>query len=67
MKLQKLKTLTFVAFTGTVIQTSAQVVAYDSFGSGNTYNHSTLWAVSGASTSGGYRGQAEFFYAGHFG
>jgi hypothetical protein len=61
MKLPNLITLIFVSFTGTVIQTSAQVVAYNSFGPENTYNHSTLCAVSGASISGGYRGQAEFF------
>ena len=36
-------------------------VAFSSFGSGNSYSTATVWGVSGASTSGGYRGQAEFF------
>jgi hypothetical protein len=34
---------------------------YDSFSPGNTYNTGVAWGVSGAATSGGYRGQAEFF------
>lgn len=37
------------------------VVVFNSFGAGNTYSTAVVWAVSGASTSGGYRGQAEFF------
>jgi hypothetical protein len=37
------------------------VVAFNSLGSGDTYNSATVWGVSGASTSGGYRGQAEWF------
>lgn len=61
MKVPRLIALTFVAFVGTVMRASAQAVAYNSFGSGNTYDHSTVWAVCGASISGGYRGQAEFF------
>jgi len=43
------------------IPAGAQVVVYDSFGPGNTYNTGVVWVVSGASDSGGYRGQAEFF------
>lgn len=37
------------------------VVVFDSFGPGNTYLTSVVWGVSGAATSGGYRGQAEWF------
>jgi hypothetical protein len=37
------------------------VVVFDSFGAGNSYNTSVAWGVSGAGTSGGYRGQAEWF------
>jgi hypothetical protein len=37
------------------------IVAFNSFGPGNTYNTAIVWGVTGASTSGGYRGQAEFF------
>ncbi len=40
---------------------SAPFDVYSSFGAGNSYNTHTLWGVSGASTSGGYRGQAQFF------
>jgi hypothetical protein len=40
------------------------VVVFDSFGPGNTYLSSVVWGVSGASTSGGYRGQAEWFLPG---
>lgn len=39
----------------------AVIDVYNSFGPGNTYDSGVVWAVSGASTSGGYRGQAEFF------
>lgn len=43
----------------------AQTVnVYDSFGPGNSFNSGVVWAVSGASTSPGYRGQAEFFVPG---
>jgi len=34
---------------------------FNSFGPGNTYNQGIVWGITGASTSGGYRGQAEFF------
>lgn len=37
------------------------IVVFNSFGPGNTYNTAIVWGVTGASTSGGYRGQAEFF------
>jgi len=37
------------------------VVVFDSFGAGNSYNTSVAWGVSGGATSGGYRGQAEWF------
>lgn len=37
------------------------VFAYDSFGPGNSYNTGIAWAVSGASASPAYRGQAQFF------
>ena len=40
------------------------VVVFDSFGAGNSYLTTVVWAVSGASTSGGYRGQAEWFVPG---
>jgi hypothetical protein len=54
-----------IAFALTLIGTSnarAQAVnVYNSFGPGNSYNSGVVWAVSGASTAPGYRGQAEFF------
>lgn len=50
-----------LALAGLLVPARAQVVAFNSFGPGNTYSHATVWAVSGASLSGGYRGQAEFF------
>jgi hypothetical protein len=40
---------------------AAPVVAFDSFGPGNTYNTATAWGITGSSTAGGYRGQAEWF------
>jgi hypothetical protein len=40
------------------------VVVFDSFGPGNTYLNSVVWGVTGASTSYGYRGQAEWFVPG---
>jgi hypothetical protein len=64
IKPAKLAALVFTALTGTIIPTHAQVVVYNSFGSGNTYNSGIVWGVSGASTSAGYRGQAEFFTPG---
>ena len=59
----RLRALLGGCFTLTVLvlPASAQVVAFNSFGAGNSYSHATVWAVSGASLSGGYRGQAEFF------
>jgi len=47
-----------------VVSIHAQVVVFDSFGPGNTYNSGIDWAVGGAATSGGYRGQAEVFIPG---
>jgi len=64
MKPTRLATLTILALAGIVVPTHAQVVVYNSFGPGNTYNSGIVWVVSGASTSGGYRGQAEFFTPG---
>ena len=64
MKPIKLAVLTFIALAGILVPTTAQVVVFNSFGPGNTYNSGILWAVSGASTSAGYRGQAEFFTPG---
>jgi hypothetical protein len=64
MKPIKLAILTFIALAGIVVPTPAQVVVFNSFGPGNTYNSGIAWAVSGASSSGGYRGQAEFFTPG---
>jgi hypothetical protein len=64
IKPAKLAALVFTAFTGTIIPTHAQVVVYNSFGSGSTYNSGIVWSVSGTSTSSGYRGQAEFFTPG---
>jgi hypothetical protein len=61
MQTIRLATLTFMAFTSAVISTGAQSVIYNSFGPGNSYDSGVVWAVSGASESGGYRGQAEFF------
>jgi hypothetical protein len=40
------------------------ISVYNSFGAGNSYNTSIAWGVSGASVSGGYRGQAQFFIPG---
>jgi hypothetical protein len=56
--------LIFIALAGIVISTPAQVVVFNSFGPGNTYDSGILWGISGASTSYGYRGQAEFFTPG---
>jgi hypothetical protein len=56
-----LTALTFFALVGIVVPAHAQSVVFNSFGSGNTYNTATVWGISGASVSGGYRGQAEFF------
>jgi hypothetical protein len=39
----------------------AQTSIYDSFGPNLSYNTTVAWGVSGASVSGGYRGQAQFF------
>jgi hypothetical protein len=64
MKPIKLAVLTFIALAGIVVTTPAQVVVFNSFGPGNTYNSGIVWAISGASISGGYRGQAEFFTPG---
>lgn len=64
MKPIKLAVLTFIALAGIVVPTPAQVVVFNSFGPGNTYNSGVVWAVTGASASGGYRGQAEFFTPG---
>lgn len=43
---------------------STVVYVYNSFGPGNTYDTSTVWGVDGASATGGYRGQAEWFVPG---
>jgi len=40
---------------------TAPIVVYNSFGPGNSYNTGIVWGITGASTSYGYRGQAEFF------
>ncbi len=40
---------------------SSTILVFNSFGPGNSYNPGIVWGVTGASTSGGYRGQAEFF------
>jgi hypothetical protein len=64
IKPAKLAALVFTALAGTIIPAPAQVVVYNSFGPGNTYDSGIVWGVSGASTSGGYRGQAEFFTPG---
>jgi hypothetical protein len=37
------------------------VVVFNSFGPNNGYNHGVVWGVTGGSSSGGYRGQAEWF------
>lgn len=64
MKLIQLAVFTYIALANIVVPAGAQVVVYDSFGPGNAYNSGVVWAVSGTSTSGGYRGQAEFFAPG---
>jgi hypothetical protein len=61
-----LKTTIFVFSLSCVVFTSralpvSPVVVFNSFGPGNTYLTTVGWGVSGASTSGGYRGQAEWF------
>ena len=38
-----------------------QTVIYSDFGPGFSYSTATVWGVEGASVSGGYRGQAQFF------
>src|SRR5438552_3307127 len=40
------------------------VVVFNSFGPGNTFNTTIGWGVSGGSSSGSYRGQAEWFVPG---
>jgi len=57
----KLASFALVLLAGIDFPCRAQVAVYNSFGPGNTYNTAVVWAVSGASVSGGYRGQAEFF------
>jgi hypothetical protein len=42
-----------------IIQPTVSV--YNSFGPGNSFGNGIVWAVKGDSTSGGYRGQAQFF------
>jgi hypothetical protein len=61
MQTFRLAALMFLALISTAVSARAQVVVYNSFGAGNTYNSGIVWGVSGASTSGAYRGQAEFF------
>jgi len=61
MKSFKFALLTLIGSTGLVVPALAQVVVFNSFGPGNTYGSGIVWGVSGASVSGGYRGQAEFF------
>jgi len=61
MKSILLAVLASLGSVGYLIPTQAQVVVFNSFGPGNTYGSGIVWAVSGASVSGGYRGQAEFF------
>ncbi len=64
MKTIGLAVCALVAVNGVFDAAGSQVVVYDSFGPGNSYNSGVVWAVSGDSTSGGYRGQAEFFVPG---
>jgi len=54
-------TLGLAALLAGSLSSIAQLVVYDSFGPNSTYNQQTVWAVSGASVSGGYRGQAQYF------
>lgn len=61
MRLTRLAAFILTALAGAVDSTRAQTVVYDSFGPGNSYDSAVVWGVSGASTSAGYRGQAEFF------
>lgn len=64
MKLIQLAACALGAVNGVFVAAGAQAIVYDSFGPGNSYNSGVVWAVSGDSTSGGYRGQAEFFIPG---
>jgi len=43
---------------------ASPVTVFDSFGPGDTYLTTVGWGVTGASTSGAYRGQAEWFVPG---
>jgi len=56
--------LALLGLAAIIIPARTQVVAFISFGTGHGYNTAIDWAVSGASTLGGYRGQAEFFTPG---
>jgi hypothetical protein len=53
-----------VWLTGSFTRAAAlpgQTVIYSDFGSGLSYGTAVVWGVEGASVSGGYRGQAQFF------
>jgi hypothetical protein len=43
---------------------ASPVTVFDSFGPGNSYQTTVGWGVTGTATSGGYRGQAEWFVPG---
>lgn len=64
--MQNLKSVcvTMVAIVLWTASVSAQTNIYNSFGPNNSYSTATVWAVTGASTTGGYRGQAEVFTPG---
>ncbi len=59
-----LAALTSCLFVGPTSASVAPVVVFDSFGPGNSYDATVVWGVTGASTSYGYRGQAEWFIPG---
>ena len=52
--------LTLLGLAAAMVPAHAQVVAFNSFGTGHSYSTATVWGVSGPATSGGYRDQAEF-------
>jgi hypothetical protein len=54
--------LTFLALAfSPALRSQTPVLVYNSFGAGHSYYTGTGWGVTGADTSGGYRGQAQYF------
>jgi len=63
MRAVRLPSCVLALLSSLVVPASAttSTVVFNSFGPGNTYNASVVWGITGAATSSGYRGQAEFF------